>query len=192
VGRFGEAGFTGEFILDSRDVRGAPRSGLLATATGAWYPLTDDGGSGFGSVVGSVASYWTPRWWRSMTVATRISGTHTWGKVPYFEAAFIGGGRTVRGLPQGRYEGNQAAFANLDLRFRVSQVQFVLPWDFGVLGLADLGRVWVTGESSGTWHPSFGGGLWVALMDRSLAASLNVATGAGQGVFLNAGGGFSF
>ena len=31
-----------------------------------------------------------------------------------------------------------------------------------------------------------------ALMDRSLSASLNVATGAGQGVFINAGGGFSF
>ncbi len=192
VGRFGEAGLTGELIFDSRDVHGAPRKGVLAAVTGAWYPLTDEGGSGFGTVTGSVATYWTPRRWPALTVAARVSGTHTWGGVPYFEAAFIGGGRTVRGLPQGRYEGNQAAFGNIDLRFRLSQVQFVLPWDFGILGLADLGRVWVTGEQSSTWHPSFGGGLWVALLDRSLAASLNVATGGGQGVFINAGGGFSF
>ena len=192
VSHFGEGGLTGDLIFDSRDVTGAPRSGGLASVNAGWFPLTDGSGSGFGTVTGSIAGYWTPPWWQAMTVAGRVSGTHTWGDVPYFEAAFIGGGRTVRGLPQGRFEGNQSAFGNLDLRFRVSRVQFVLPWDFGVLGLADLGRVWVTGEHSNTWHPSFGGGLWVALLDRSLAASLNVATGAGQGVFVNAGGGFSF
>jgi len=192
VGTFNEGGLTGDVTFDSRDVRGAPRSGVLGTATVGWYPLTSEDGNGFGTVTGSVATFWTPSWWQSMTFAGRVSGTHTWGDVPYFEAAFIGGARTVRGLPQGRYEGNQAAFANLDLRFRVTKLQFVLPWDFGVLALADIGRVWVNDENSNTWHPSFGGGLWAALMDRSLSASLNVATGAGQGVFINAGGGFSF
>jgi outer membrane protein assembly factor BamA len=178
--------------LDTRDVRGAPRHGVFATASAAWYPFIQDGTGTFGRVSLAAATYLTPTWWRAMTVAARISGTGTWGTVPYFESAFIGGGRTVRGLSQGRYEGNQAVFANLDLRLRLSRVQFVLPWDFGVLGLADVGRVFVTGESSTVWHPSFGGGLWAALLDRTLAASVNVATGAGQGVFINAGGGFTF
>ena len=189
---FGEGGFTGSVTLDTRDVRGAPRHGAYALLSGAWYPFIRDGSGSFGKVSVSAASYVTPSWWKAMTVASRISGTATWGTVPYFESAFIGGGRTVRGLSQGRYEGNQAVFGNLDLRLRVSQVQFVLPWDFGVLGLADLGRVFVPGETSDVWHPSFGGGLWAALLDRTLAASLNVATGAGQGVFINAGGGFTF
>ncbi len=189
---FGEAGLTGQFTFDTRDVRGAPRRGVYATVNGAWYPLIRDGSGQFGTATASIAVYHTPHWWPEMTVAARLSGTTTAGKVPYFEAAFIGGGRTVRGLPQGRYEGNQAVFGNLDLRLRVSQVTFVLPWDFGVLGLADLGRVFVKDESSKEWHPSFGGGLWAALLDRSLAASINVATGAGQGVFINAGGGFTF
>jgi len=189
---FGEAGFTGQFTLDTRDVKGAPRHGIYATLEGAWYPLVRDGSGQFGTVSGSIATYLTPAWWKAMTVAARVSGTHTEGNVPYFEAAFIGGGRTVRGLPMGRYEGNQAVFGNLDLRLRVSRVTFVLPWDFGVLGLADVGRVFVKDEQSNTWHPSFGGGLWAALLDRSLAASLNVATGAGQGTFINVGGGFTF
>jgi hypothetical protein len=189
---FGEAGLTGQFTLDTRDVKGAPRHGVFATVEGAWYPLIRDGSGQFGTVTASIATYLTPPWWTAMTVAARVSGTHTEGKVPYFEAAFIGGGRTVRGLPMGRYEGNQAVFGNLDLRLRVSRVTFVLPWDFGVLGLADVGRVFVDGEQSDTWHPSFGGGLWVALLDRSLAASINVAGGAGQGTFINAGGGFTF
>ena len=189
---FGEAGLTGQLTFDTRDVRGAPRRGVYATVKGAWYPLIRDGSGQFGTATASVAAYHTPHWWQAMTVAARLSGTTTAGNVPYFEAAFIGGGRTVRGLPMGRYEGNQAVYANLDLRLRVSRVTFVLPWDFGVLGLADVGRVFVKDESSKEWHPSFGGGLWAALLDRSLAASLNVATGAGQGVFINAGGGFTF
>jgi len=189
---FGEAGLTGSMTVDSRDVRGAPRHGAYSAVSAEWYPLIKDGNGSFGTVSASFASYLTPSWWPAMTVATRVAGTATWGTVPYFESAFIGGGRTVRGLSQGRYEGNQAVFGNLDLRLRVSQVQFVLPWDFGVLGLADVGRVFVPGEHSTVWHPSFGGGLWAALLDRTLAASVNVATGAGQGVFINAGGGFTF
>lgn len=189
---FSEAGLTATASYDTRDVLGAPRRGVYATLDGAWYPVVEEGGAPFGTLTASVAGYHTPNWWRAMTVATRLSGTATFGDTPYFEAAFVGGGRTVRGLPQGRYEGNQAVYANLDLRLRVSRIQFVLPWDFGVLGLADVGRVFVSGESSGIWHPSFGGGLWVALLDRSLAASLNVATGAGQGTFINAAGGFTF
>jgi hypothetical protein len=189
---FGEAGFTGEFVLDTRDVRGAPRKGVLASVTGGWYPWVKDGSGDFTTVSSSLATYLTPRWWQAMTVATRIGGTTTSGSVPYYQAAFVGGGRTVRGLPQGRYEGDHSLYGNLDLRLRVTQIQFVLPWDFGVLGLADVGRVWVTGEQSTVWHPSFGGGLWAALLDRSLAASLTVAGGAGQGIFINALGGFTF
>jgi len=189
---FSAAGLPASVTYDSRDVRGAPRHGVLTLVKGAWYPVVSGSGSAFGTVNASVASYVTPHWWPAMTVATRVSGTATFGQVPYFESAFIGGGQTVRGLPQGRYEGDQAVFGNLDLRLRVSRIQFVMPWDFGLLGLADLGRVFVSGQSSNEWHPSVGGGVWVALLDRSLAASLNVATGAGQGVFINAGAGFSF
>jgi hypothetical protein len=189
---FGQAGFTGDFILDTRDVKGAPRSGVLASVTGGWYPWVKDGSGDFVTVSGSVATYQTPRWWQAMTVAARVGGTTTSGSVPYYEAAFVGGGRTVRGLPQGRYEGDHSLYGNLDLRLQVSNIQFVLPWNFGVLGLADVGRVWVSGQESDVWHPSFGGGFWAALLDRSLAASLTVATGAGQGVFINALGGFTF
>jgi hypothetical protein len=189
---FGETGLTGKFVFDTRDVRGAPRHGVRLSLDGAWYPIIGEGSGAFGTVTGSVSGYLTPAWWQAMTVAARVSGTATMGTVPYFEAASIGGGHSVRGLPRGRYSGDQALLGNLDLRLRMSRVQFVLPWDFGILGLADVGRVFVEGEQSDVWHPSFGGGIWVALLDRSLAASLTAATGAGEGVFINAGGGFSF
>ncbi len=189
---FGEAGLLGEVTLDTRDVKGAPAHGAFATLSGRWYPFIVDGTGAFGTVAGSLAVYHALAWWPRMTVAARVAGTATFGDVPYFQAASIGGSRTVRGLPQGRYEGNQAVYGNLDLRLRVSRVQFVLPWDLGLLALADVGRVFVTGESSSTWHPSFGGGVWVAVLDRSFVANLSVAGGGGQGTFLMAQGGFAF
>jgi hypothetical protein len=189
---FGETGLTGQLVFDSRDVTGAPRSGAHLSLDGAWYPVIGNGAGTFGTVTGSASGFLTPPWWQAMTIAARVAGTATFGDVPYFEAAFIGGSHSVRGLPRGRYSGDQSLLGNLDLRWRLSRVQFVMPWDFGLLGLADVGRVFVSGEHSDVWHPSYGGGIWLALLDRSLAASLAVATGAGEGVFINLGGGFSF
>ena len=189
---FGETGLTGQLVFDSRDVAGAPRRGALLRLDGGWYPVIGNGTGAVGSVTGSASGFVTPSWWPAMTVAARVVGTATFGDVPYFEAAFIGGSHSVRGLPRGRYTGNQSLLGNLDLRWRLSRVQFVMPWDFGLLGLADVGRVFVSGEHSDVWHPSYGGGIWLALLDRSLAASLSVATGAGDGVFINLGAGFGF
>ena len=189
---FGETGLTAQLVYDSRDVRGAPRHGAHVALDGAWYPVIGNGSGTFGSVTGSASGFVTPAWWQAMTVAARVTGTATFGNVPYFEAAFIGGSHSVRGLPRGRYTGDQSLLGNLDLRWRLSRVQFVLPWDFGVLGLGDVGRVFVAEEHSDVWHPSYGGGLWLALLDRSLAASLTVATGAGEGALINLGGGFAF
>ena len=116
---FGEGGLTGSLTLDTRDVPGRAEARRLFDDEREWYPFIKDGsGEIRDGHPPRVATYMTPSWWHAMTVATRVSGTATWGIVPYFESAFIGGGRTVRGLSQGRYEGNQAVFANLDLRLR--------------------------------------------------------------------------
>jgi hypothetical protein len=39
----------------------------------------------------------------------------------------------------------------------------LVPGRFWIFGLADASRVWVDGEDSNDWHPSFGGGLAVEL-----------------------------
>jgi hypothetical protein len=62
---------------------------------------------------------------------------------------------------------------------------------FGVLGLADLGRVFLKGESSERWHTAWGGGLWMAVVDPKNVASLTIATSEGH-VRFYLHGGFSF
>jgi hypothetical protein len=189
---FGQTGVTAGASWDTRDVKGAPHSGVFITLDGSWYPILVDGTGSFGDIEGAVSTYVTPRGWDALTIATRIAGKATLGPYPLHEAAFLGGGTTVRGLPDARYAGDQSLFGNLDLRVRLFRTQAVAHWDFGVLFLADVGRVFLAGESSRVWHPSVGGGLWLGLLDRSLVANVNIAGGAGQGTFIRFGGGFVF
>jgi len=189
---FQQAGLTGGFSWDSRDVKGAPHRGVYFTLDAAWYPIVPDGTGPFGSIGGAISTYWTPTRGSRLTLAMRAAGKVTLGPYPVHEAAFVGGGTSVRGLPDSRYAGDASAYGNLDLRIRLARAVAVTTWDFGILGLADAGRVFLAGQTSKVWHPSFGGGLWLALLDRSLVANINVASGAGQGTFVRFGGGFIF
>lgn len=189
---FGQAGLTGGLSWDSRDVKGAPHRGAYFTVDGAWYPIIKNGTGGFGNIGGALSTYWTPGRESRLTVAMRAAGKVTLGHYPVHEAAFVGGATTVRGLPDGRYAGDASVYGNLDLRIRLVRAVAVARWDFGVLLLGDAGRVFLAGQTSHVWHPSFGGGLWVALLDRSLVGNINIASGAGQGTFVRFGGGFVF
>ena len=46
-----------------------------------------------------------------------------------------------------------------------------MPLRYGLLALADVGRVFVSGESSNKWHPGVGGGAWLALHAAGCRAS---------------------
>jgi hypothetical protein len=48
----------------------------------------------------------------------------------------------------------------------------------GIFGLADAGRVFVTGESSDQWHTAFGGGVWMSLLQSTTTLSATVARSA--------------
>jgi hypothetical protein len=62
----------------------------------------------------------------------------------------------------GRYAGDASAYGNAELRLGLGRATIVLPTDFGVFGLADVGRVFLEGENSDVWHSAFGGGIWLA------------------------------
>ena len=74
------------------------------------------------------------------TLALRAGGKKVWGDFPFFESAFVGGASTVRGLREHRYAGDAALYGNAELRVRLGRYFFMLPGDFGVFGLADVGR----------------------------------------------------
>jgi len=109
--------------------------------------------------------------------------------IAYFQAATLGGSGerpNFRGFRQERFSGQRAFYVNNDVRWRIfSARNSNLPFSFGVLAGVDLGRVWLKGEDSNTWHYSYGGGIFISPLDY---ATLNASYFVGDGLI----GRFSF
>jgi hypothetical protein len=186
AGTFGQVGGAARLELDTRDSEVAATSGLHLRVTGAVYPSWWDVEEVFGQLVGDVSGFLTARGRFETTLALRVGGQTNWGRYPFHEAAFIGGGgffggsQTVRGLLQNRYAGDAAVYGNAEIRTRLGRVTLVLPATVGVFALADVGRVFLEGEDSDTWHPGYGGGIWLSYLNRNNTFSIAVAESEGR------------
>jgi hypothetical protein len=185
---FGMLGGQGGFEVDTRNTPAAATRGFRLVASGSIYPKLWDVASTYGEVHGEASAYLSARMPLQPTLALRAGAQKLWGDFPFFDAAFVGGATTVRGLRTHRYIGDASAWGNAELRLRVSRYYIILPGEWGVFGLADAGRVWFEGQSSDKWHHAFGGGLWFAPLTRANAVTVALARSEGRtGVYVRAG-----
>ena len=76
-----------------------------------------------------------------------------------------------------RFSGNQAFAAGTDLRYSFPEIRSnFLPYQLGIFGGYDVGRVWADNQDSDTWHQSYGGGFWLSVA-RAAAAEFNLFHG---------------
>lgn len=185
---FGLAGLRFSIHHDVRDQPRQPRKGMLFDFAATYYPELWDAQSAFGSVSASVATYLTLPLPLRPILAVRGAGKRVVGDFPYFEAAFIGGGGSVRSLEAQRYAGDASLAATTELRVPLASFSFILPIDLGIFGLAETGRVYLDGESPGGWHGAFGGGFWIGVIDPTSALSFSFTNNQERtGVFIKAG-----
>ena len=178
--------------VDTRDHENAATRGVLLTAGGSFFPEVFDVEKNFGEAHGLAATYLTAK---SLplepTLALRAGAKKVWGTYPYQESAFIGGNSTVRLGRENRYAGDAAVYGGAELRLRLTHFFFLLPGDFGIFGLGDVGRVYLKGESSDRWHGAAGGGIWFAFVGRANTISAALSRGEEHtGFYLRAGFGF--
>jgi hypothetical protein len=187
-GEFGEAGLRIALHHDVRDQPRNPRKGMLVDLAAAYFPAVWDAQSAFGRLAASVATYFTLPVPLHPILALRGSGQRVIGDFPYFEAAFIGGGGTVRSLEAQRYAGDAALAATTELRVPLASFSFILPLDVGVFGLAETGRVYLDGDSPDGWHSAIGGGFWIGIVDPTSALSFSFTNNQERtGIFIKAG-----
>lgn len=187
---FGDFGQVGARLKIRADTRGrkvvAPGAAFRDTATrsetgvrleldGTYYAAAWDVRSAFGAVEGFGAAYWQPT--RRVILAGRAGGRSLWGDYPWGEAAFLGGKDSLRGYAKNRFAGDSSLYAGAELRLELGRLGLLLPMRVGVFGLADAGRVWLEGESSGKWHKAWGGGLFLRLMTLDSTVYAAVAQG---------------
>jgi outer membrane protein assembly factor BamA len=166
-GRFGEAGLQLSLQRDTRDVVQDPRHGLRVNFTGNFFPALWDVTSAFGSIAAGATAYFTFPVPIHPVLVLSGGGKKVYGEFPFHEAAFVGGSYMLRSLDAQRYAGDAALYGSAELRFPFPKFAFVLPWDVGLFGVVDAGRVYVNGDSPGGWHTAAGIGFWVGVPDPS-------------------------
>lgn len=186
--------------FDGRDNTTFTRKGVFFAARGTVFPEAWDVRKTFGEVNGNLNGYISAGKW--LTLAVRGGGKKVFGDYPYMEAASIGGGGlgvgalaepdyTVRGFRSRRFLGDASLFGNADLRLSISRINLILPGNWGLIGFADTGRVWLKGEDSNTWHTGVGGGVWISLMNYRSTISTGIAHSKEEDLFYFKGG-FTF
>ena len=65
------------------------------------------------------------------------------------------------------------------MRLFLVRVNLLVPCDLGLNAFADAGRVFIRGDSSDDWHPSGGGGVWIAPLERTNTVTFSVAASGG-------------
>ncbi|MEE9246477.1 MAG: hypothetical protein V3U63_09770 [Gemmatimonadota bacterium] len=176
-GDFSQLGLGAAFKFDSRDVRSAATKGATANLRGTLYPGLLDVRSTYGLIDVVGTTYLTPNILRRPTLALRAGSRKVWGEFPYFESAFIGGSRSLRGWNSERFAGDLSLYLNTELRGKLFRTRAIIPGTWGFILLADVGRVWVDGDSPGGLHWGYGGGIWFSFLGPTNTASLSVARG---------------
>jgi hypothetical protein len=139
-----------------------PGSGIRFWASTYVTPSILDAENPYGGLEGFVAGFVGSD---DVQLALRVGGARLWGPYPYFDAASLGGSNN-RGFRSDRFAGDASLYGNLELRAYLTGPKYesVFPVRFGVVGFTDIGRVWLSGEDSRKWHPSFGGGVLLKLV----------------------------
>ncbi len=100
---------------------------------------------------------------RVLVLNTRVQAQLNIGDdFEFYQAAALGGNTGLRGYRFERFTGQGAFAAGGDLRYSFSQFKTsFLPFQIGIFGGYDIGRVWISEQDSNVWHDSYGGGFWV-------------------------------
>jgi hypothetical protein len=189
---FGQTGGHLALDVDTRDREANPRYGAYLRAGAGLFPPVWDVTDTYGSVEAEGAAFLSAKMIASPTLALRAGGRKVFGdRFPFQQSAFIGGSSSVRGFFSNRFAGDASVFGNVELRLQVATTYRILPGFWGVFVNGDAGRVYLDGDSPGGWHTSGGGGVWVALLDRSNTVTFGVAASEERTTFY-LGTGFGF
>lgn len=168
AGRFGEVGMHLALYHDSRVPKRHARRGSVLDLDANYYPAIWDVEQAFGSLSAMAAGYVTLPVPLHPFVGLRVGGKKIFGDFPFHESAFIGGRNDVRTLDLQRYAGDASLYATAELRLPVARLTLLLPLNVGLLGTADVGRVYVKGDSPFGWHNAIGAGFWIGFHETTI------------------------
>lgn len=185
---FFQTGAGAGLSIDTRNAEVGATRGCLFTVDGTVFPEVGAVESTFGEVHAEASIIQPVSIPLSPMLALQAGGRKVWGTYPYHEAAYVGGGSTVRGFPQQRFAGDASLYGNAEIRIPIARIYIFVPGSLGVYALGDAGRVFLEGESSEKWHTAAGGGVWFNFLNPANMVSISIASSVeGTGVYIHSG-----
>ncbi len=170
--RFGQLGLQADLAFDSRTDLPTLSSGFHVDTKASYFPKVWDVEDDYGTLVGSAGAHLQIA--RPVTVSALFAGKTTWGRFPYFDAAYLGGEDVFSAYNWNRFAGESMVRAGARLRWTLIAIDFAIPGDLGVSLRGDAGRTFVDGEESSLWHSQFQVGVFYAAFDRLLLFEVGV------------------
>jgi len=98
------------------------------------------------------------------TFATKLNGEILFNdNYEFYQSATT----ELRGFRDNRFIGKQSFYQFTDLRVDMGQIKNPFtPLKYGLFVGADYGRVWFPEEDSKKWHSSYGGGIWLTIINK--------------------------
>ncbi len=181
-----EIGLTSYWRFDSYDNNIATPTGLQLNINAQLGFVSGD--SVYGALSADVLGFTsTDRLPGNPTLAVRVGGQQNIGAYPFYGAAYLGGTDNLKGYAPNRFAGDASVYLNSELRVFLTEIRWPIPANFGILGIADVGRVFVSGETSRVWHSGFGGGVWFGLLRSGQGLNLALVDGESLRLYISTG-----
>ncbi|MEX2336265.1 MAG: BamA/TamA family outer membrane protein [Fulvivirga sp.] len=166
-------GFKFDATVSTTDQKNKPEKGIKWQTELQWLGELNNDHSKMSRLQSDLSLYYTLDIPFETTFAVRIGGSGISGDFNFYQASTIGGNAgfsrlgTVRGYNRHRFSGRSSIYQNNEIRMRLLKVPlYYMPFELGISGHFDQGRVWIEGEESDQWHSGIGGGLWIAPLGR--------------------------
>jgi len=135
---------------------------LGGTLTGGWKMNLKDASRNFPYAEASVeldVKITDRLTWATMVKTQQLFNN----KYEFYQAAST----ELRGYRDNRFIGKQSFYQYSDIRLDMGKLKNPFtPLKYGVFAGFDYGRVWFPGEQSKRWHTSYGGGIWLTLINK--------------------------
>ena len=157
----------GQYSYESYDNKVNPTRGMnFKILTGVTQNLQDKDRI-FGYIKPEIVFYNALTKNRKLILKTDVSAQLNVGNnFEFYQAAKLGNTTGLRAYQDERFIGKYAALASGDLRYSFNKFRTgLIPVQIGVFGGYDIGRVWISNDTSKMWHSSYGGGLWINSAD---------------------------
>lgn len=171
-----------EHSFQAVDNGSVPRNGIkLNFGISLYRNLNDE--TAYTRLNGSFTSYVTVGSSVELTFATRIgAATLSNNDFLFYHSNNLGGNAYLRGFRNNRFAGKSMFYHNTDLRLKLFYWRnHFIPFEFGLMGGFDYGRVWIDKEESDSLHTGISPGFWITPFKMAALSAFYTVTNGTEG-----------